>query len=99
MIDKDRLLASFLEMVKIASPSRKEGIFAAYLQKQMEDMGLEVIIDEQSREKSGSDSGNPLVLHLNWKYESWNPCGKMLQGYIFFYFSSYLCGTIWHNMV
>lgn len=58
MIDKDRLLASFLEMVKIASPSRKEGIFAAYLQKQMEDMGLEVIIDEQSREKSGSDSGN-----------------------------------------
>lgn len=58
MINKERLINEFITMAKIASPSRKEGKFAAYLAEQLRDLGLEVIIDDEAGRAAGSDAGN-----------------------------------------
>lgn len=58
MINTERLIKEFITMVKIASPSKKEGKFAAYLAKQLKDLGLEVIIDSKAGSAAGSDTGN-----------------------------------------
>lgn len=58
MIDKDRIIKEFIELVSIASPSRKEKSFCEYLQKVLREMGLEVTIDEKSGEMAGSNTGN-----------------------------------------
>ncbi|PKM87404.1 MAG: peptidase M20 [Firmicutes bacterium HGW-Firmicutes-12] len=58
MINKERLIDSFIEMVKIESLSRKEENIAIYLKSKMEDMGIEVHIDKSSAKKAGSNTGN-----------------------------------------
>ncbi len=60
MINQERLVKEFVEMVKIDSLSNKEGKFAAYLKGLLEELGLEVVIDEQAGEAAGSDTGNLL---------------------------------------
>ena len=54
---KQRLVDQFLEMAKIASPSRQEGVFAAYLQKELEKLGFSVERDAAG-EKAGGNTGN-----------------------------------------
>ena len=60
MLNQQRLLNEFFEMVKISSPSKKEGKFARYLRRILEDIGLEVEIDDAG-EKIGGDTGNVIA--------------------------------------
>ena len=57
MRQKHRLVDQFLEMVKIASPSRQEAKFADYLQKELEKLGFSVERDAAG-EKAGGNTGN-----------------------------------------
>ena len=56
-MNNDRLISQFLDYVKIASPSAKEGNFAKILKRDMEDIGFEVIVDDAGV-KANSDTGN-----------------------------------------
>ncbi|HHY05371.1 MAG TPA: M20/M25/M40 family metallo-hydrolase [Clostridia bacterium] len=66
MINQERLVQEFIEMVKIDSLSKQEGKFAAYLKEKLIKLGLEVFIDEQAGQRAGSDTGN-LVGRLQGK--------------------------------
>ncbi len=57
MINEKRLLNRFLKYIQIDSPTKKERQFANFLKKEMEELGLEVIMDDAG-ERVGSDSGN-----------------------------------------
>ncbi|MBU2440499.1 peptidase M20, partial [bacterium] len=57
MVNKKRLIESFMELVKIDSVSREEKEVADFLVKKLKDLGLEVIVD-QAGEKVKSNSGN-----------------------------------------
>lgn len=57
MINKERLLNRFLEYVQIDSPTKNEKQFADFLKKEMESIGLEVVMDDAG-EKVGSNAGN-----------------------------------------
>lgn len=52
MVNKQRLIDEFLELVQIDSPSSKEGKVAQVLVKKLEEIGCEVIIDNAG-EKQG----------------------------------------------
>lgn len=52
MVNKQRLIDEFLELVQIDSPSSKEGKVAQVLVKKLEEIGCEVIIDNAG-EKTG----------------------------------------------
>jgi len=58
MINQERLINDFMEMVRIDSLSYQEGKFAAYLKAKLQEMGLEVIEDQQAGRLAGSDTGN-----------------------------------------
>ncbi|HER24235.1 MAG TPA: M20/M25/M40 family metallo-hydrolase [Candidatus Atribacteria bacterium] len=57
MINKERLVNSFMELVKISSVSREERNLADFLVEKLENLGLEVKVD-QAGEKVKSNSGN-----------------------------------------
>lgn len=57
MINKDRVLNNFLEMVKIPSPSKNEREIGNYLKKSLEELGVEVIEDNAGK-KCGGNCGN-----------------------------------------
>ena len=57
-MNNDRLITQFLDYVKIASPSTKEGNFAKVLRADMESIGFEVIVDDAAGIKAKSDVGN-----------------------------------------
>ena len=57
MINKQRLIDEFLELVQIDSPTSKEGKIAQVLVKKLEEIGCEVIIDDAG-EKTGAETGN-----------------------------------------
>lgn len=57
MINEKRVLDRFLKYIQIDSPTKFEREFADYLQKEMEEVGLEVYMDDAG-EKVGSNSGN-----------------------------------------
>ena len=57
MINENRLVESFLEMVKIPSPSLKEREVADYLKKVLEELGLEVT-EDKAGEAIGGNAGN-----------------------------------------
>ena len=52
-----RLVDQFMAMVKISSPSRQEGDFAAYLRQELEALGFSVEMDGAG-EQAGGDTGN-----------------------------------------
>ncbi|MDO8596680.1 MAG: hypothetical protein Q7R45_08650, partial [Sulfuricaulis sp.] len=52
-----RLVDQFMAMVKISSPSRQEGAFAAYAQAELEALGFAVEFDDAGA-KAGGDTGN-----------------------------------------
>ena len=57
MINKERLLKTFLDYVRIDSESRHEAAMAARLKADLEELGLEVYQDE-TQAQTGSDAGN-----------------------------------------
>jgi len=57
MVNKKRLVESFMELVKISSISMEEKNLADFLIEKLEDLGLEVRVD-QAGEKVKSNSGN-----------------------------------------
>lgn len=52
-----RLVGKFIDMVKISSPSRQEGAFAAYAQKELEALGFSVEFDAAGAKTDGN-TGN-----------------------------------------
>lgn len=52
-----RVLDTFLDLVRIDSPSRREANVARYCERALRDMGFSVSFDD-SAEKTGSDTGN-----------------------------------------
>ncbi len=52
-MDKERLVNSFLEMVAIHSPSKKEGEFAKYLVEELKKLGAEIYLDEGYKNYGG----------------------------------------------
>ena len=60
MINQDRLKNLLIELIKIDSLSRKERNVALRLQREMENLGAEVWIDDAG-EKVGGDTGNVIA--------------------------------------
>lgn len=54
---KERLLQTFLDLVKIDSPSKREGKVASYCKEQLESLGFTVCFDS-SAALTGSETGN-----------------------------------------
>lgn len=57
MVNQERIVKEFIEYVQIDSPTRKEGNFVKFIRKELEDLGLEVVVDNAG-EKIGSDGNN-----------------------------------------
>ncbi|MCX7845398.1 MAG: M20/M25/M40 family metallo-hydrolase [Dictyoglomaceae bacterium] len=60
MLSRERLIKRFEEMVKISSPSLKEGNFSNYLKRELERLNLPYK-EDNAGEKIGGDSGNLIV--------------------------------------
>lgn len=60
MINRERLVASFIKMVSIDSISRKEKKFMEYLKNEFEQRGFEAWVD-QTGNKTSSETGNLLL--------------------------------------
>lgn len=60
MVNKDRIVDSFLQYVQIDSPSRSEGKFAESIASELERLGFDVYINKAG-EEAGSDSGNVIA--------------------------------------
>ena len=60
MINNQRLIDEFIELVKIDSPSSKEGKVAKVLVEKLEAIGCEVCIDNAG-EKVGGETGNVIA--------------------------------------
>lgn len=58
MVNKERLIESFIEMVQIDSQSKEEDRFAAYLKVEMEKLGIEVVEDTHSASAANVETGN-----------------------------------------
>jgi len=56
-INQDRIVNAFMDYVRIDSPTKSEGQFAAFIAKELRDLGFEVYVDDAG-EKAGSDTGN-----------------------------------------
>jgi len=59
-LNKNRVLSTFFELVKIDSPSQKEGCIAAYLEAKLQKLGFSVAFDNSATE-TDSDTGNLLA--------------------------------------
>src|SRR3989304_6573800 len=70
MINKKRLLETFIELLKIKSPSKNEKEIVDYVGRKLKKLGLEVKIDKCAK-KFGSNAGNIIAL-----YRSKNPSGS-----------------------
>ncbi|UKL14524.1 M20/M25/M40 family metallo-hydrolase [Dissulfurimicrobium hydrothermale] len=58
--DLRRLSDTFMELVKINSPSREEAAVCAWLRRHFSDLGFEVI-EDKTKSETGSSSGNLIV--------------------------------------
>ncbi len=61
MVNSDRVLASFLEMVRIYSPSFKEDSMATYCAERLQALGFSIYRDD-AYESVGSDTGNLIAV-------------------------------------
>lgn len=57
MVNRDRLVETFVEMARISSPSLKEKNVAEYIRKELEKLGMEVY-EDNAGEKIGGNVGN-----------------------------------------
>lgn len=60
MVNQDRVVNEFIELIKIDSHSGKEGEVAKVLVKKLEELGLEVTIDDAGK-KAGGETGNVIA--------------------------------------
>lgn len=60
LINKERLVHSFLDYVQISSPTRFEKTFAQHMMSELKSLGLEVYMDNAG-EKVGSNAGNVIA--------------------------------------
>lgn len=70
MINKKRLLKTFIELVSIKSPSKNEKKIVGYVKNKLKDLGLEVSID-RCGQRFGSNAGNIIAV-----YRTKNPSGS-----------------------
>src|SRR4030042_7156665 len=70
MINKKRLLETFIELLKIKSPSKNEKEIVDYVGRKLKKLSLEVNIDKCGK-KFGSNAGNIIAI-----YHSKNPSGS-----------------------
>lgn len=70
MINKQRVLNEFLELVQIDSPTSKEGKIAKVLESKLKELGLEVCIDDAGKKVNG-ETGN-VIAKLKGKKDA--PC-------------------------
>lgn len=63
-VNKERLAATFTTLCEIDSPSRKEGRIATWLKQTFSDLGADEIYEDNSADKTGSESGN-LIIRFN----------------------------------
>lgn len=64
IINRERLAATFQELCTISSPSRRESEIAAVLKNKFTLLGADVIYEDNSGPRTGSDSGN-LIIRFN----------------------------------
>lgn len=57
MINRNRLVEEFMELITIPSPTKREGKFASVLKNKLEELGFHVMIDNAG-EKADCDTGN-----------------------------------------
>ena len=60
MVNKERIIGEFLELVQIDSPTSKEGAVAKVLVKKLEEIGLEVFVDDAGK-ATGGETGNVIA--------------------------------------
>jgi tripeptide aminopeptidase len=60
MINRERMISEFLELVQISSLSKKEGAIARQLRQTLEAMGAEVEVDDAGQ-KVGGETGNVIA--------------------------------------
>ena len=60
-INRERLAATFTELCRISSPSRREGAVAAYLKQAFTNLGANTLYEDDSAARTGSESGNLIV--------------------------------------
>jgi tripeptide aminopeptidase len=60
VINRERLRAGFVDLVRISSPSRREGAVARYLMPVLKNLGAKVEVDDAGA-KVGGDTGNLLA--------------------------------------
>ncbi len=70
MVNRERLLKLFVELLKIKSPSKDEKEIVNYVSGELKDLGLKVSVDN-SGDKFGSNGGNIIAL-----YRTENPSGS-----------------------
>ncbi len=68
MINRERLVAEFMEMVRVDSESRREAHMSALLMEKLQQLGFTVYVDD-SGSKTGSDTGN-LIARLPGSVEA-----------------------------
>ena len=61
MVNEERLINNFLNMVKISSPSLKERAMADYLKNELKNLGLE-IEEDNAGSKINGDAGNIIAV-------------------------------------
>ena len=62
MINRDRLVQTFCDLVRIDSPSGEEGLMASNLTKRLEALGLTVLHDDYGNLIANDGGENPLIL-------------------------------------
>jgi len=70
LINKKRLLNTFIELVKIKSPSKNEKEIVSYVKNKLKNLGIKVNVDKCGY-KFGSNAGNIIAL-----YRAGNPSGS-----------------------
>ena len=60
-INKERLASTFTTLCEIDSPSKREGNISKWLQKTFADLGADLIYEDNSASKTGSESGNLII--------------------------------------
>jgi len=60
MVNRERIVNEFIKYVKISSPTKSEGEFAAFISEELRGLGFEVVIDDAG-DKVGSDTGNVIA--------------------------------------
>ena len=77
MVNRDRLVNNFIEMVKVDSPSKKEREMANWLVNYLKERNIEAVIDNAG-DKIGGNCGNLVVFRKSHMFcSSYGPSYAM----------------------